>query len=160
MDGFARGYVEITTAGNPDMTPVLGGDYFQVDVGNDFATGDQLARQIELCNHASIRALEFPLPGSGTRLTIWIANPRGVGGGDPPSFSVQAYDEDGNAIGGLTTVKTTLHALDLDASLFTGLAFSTLRFDFSNSFGGTVYAEASVQGRFSVGVSSQCDELP
>jgi hypothetical protein len=26
--------------------------------------------------------------------------------------------------------------------------------------GGTVYAEASAQGRFSVGVASQCDELP
>lgn len=160
MDGFARGYVEITTAGNPDMTPVLGGDYFQVDVGDNFATGDQLARQIELCNHASIRALEFPLPGSGTRLTIWIANPRGVGTGDPPSFTVQAYDEAGNAIGGLTTVKTTLHALEFDASVFTGLSFSTLRFNFTNSFGGTVYAEASVEGRFSVGVTSQCDEIP
>lgn len=160
MDGFARGYVTVTTAGNPDMTPVLGGDYFQVDVGNNFATGDKLFRMIGLCNHASIRALEFPLPGSGTQLTIWIANPRGTGGGDPPSFIVQAYDEAGNAIGGATPIKTTRHALAFDASVFTGLAFSTLRFDFSNSAGGTVYAEASVEGRFSVGVSSQCDELP
>lgn len=160
MDGFARGYVMITTAGNPDMTPVLAGDFFQVDVGNNFATGDKLFRVIGLCQHASVRSLRFPLPGSGTQLAIWIENPRGVGGGDPPSFTVQAYDENGNAVGAQTVVKTTLHALSFDASVFTGLDFSTLRFNFSNSAGGTVYAEASTEGRFSVGVSAQCDEMP
>lgn len=159
-DGLARGYVQILTAGNPDMTPVLAGDYFQVDVGDNFATGDKLVRQIELCDVASIRFLEFPVPGSGTRLTVWIANPRGTGGADPPSFTVQAYDEDGNLVGGAIPVKTSRHALEFDATDFTALAFGTLKFDFGNSFGGTVYAEASAQGRFSVGVSSQCDELP
>jgi len=160
MDGFSRGYVEITTGGNPDMTPVLAGDYFQVDVDDNFATGDKLVRRFSLCRDATIRFLRFGLPGSGTRLTVWIANPRGTGGGDPPSFSVQAYDEDGNPVGGATLVKTTLHALEFDASVFTGLGFGHLRFDFANSAGGTVYAEASTQGRFSVGVSSQCDDLP
>ncbi|HLE83957.1 MAG TPA: hypothetical protein VJG13_06435 [Thermoanaerobaculia bacterium] len=159
-DGFARGFVEVSTAGNPDLTPVLGGDYFQVDVGDDFATGDQLVRRIELCDRASLRFLEFPLPGSGTRLTVWIANPRGSGGADPVSFTVRVLDESGNVVGGLIGVKTNRHALDFQATDFTGLNFGTLRFDFSNSSGGTVYAEASAQGRFSVGVTSQCDELP
>jgi hypothetical protein len=159
-DGFSRGFVEVSTAGNPDLTPVLGGDYFQVDVGDDFATGDQLVRQIELCDRASIRFIEFPLPGSGTRLTVWIANPRGTGAADPVSFTVRVHDEAGNAVGGLIGFKTTNHALELQATDFTGLDFGTLRFDFTNSSGGTVYAEASAQGRFSVGVTSQCDELP
>jgi len=160
MGGYARGYILITTAGNPDMTPVLAGDYFQVDVGNNFATGDKLFRMIQRCNHASIRFLNFPLPGSGTRLTVWILNPRGTGGGDPASFTVQAYDEAGNAIGAPTAVKTTQHSLEFDYSTFTGLDFGTLKFNFTNSAGGVVYAEASTQGRFSVGVSGQCDELP
>lgn len=159
-DGFARGFVEVSTAGNPDLTPVLGGDYFQVDVGDDFATGDQLVRRIELCDRASLRFLEFPLPGSGTRLTVWIANPRGTGAADPVSFTVSVLDESGNVVGGLIGFKTNRHALDFQATDFTGLNFGTLRFDFSNSSGGTVYAEASAQGRFSVGVTSQCDELP
>lgn len=160
MDGFERGFVLITTAGNPDMSPVLAGDYFQVDVGNNFATGDKLFRMIQLCDIASVRSLKFPLPGSGTQLKVWISNPRGTGAGDPASFIVQPYDEDGNAVGAATPVKTTLYALDFDASVFTGLSFATLRFDFTNSGGGVVYAEASTQGRFSVGVSGQCDEFP
>lgn len=160
MDGFDRGYVEITTGGNPDMTPVLAGDYFQVDVDDNFATGDKVARMVTLCTDATIRFLRFALPGSGTRLTVWIANPRGTGSGDPVSFTVQAYDEDGNPSGGPINVKTSLHAMEFDASTFTVLGFGHLRFDFSNSAGGTVYAEASTQGRFSVGVSSQCDDLP
>lgn len=159
-DGYARGFVEIVTAGNPDMTPVLAGDYFQVDVGENLATGEKLVREIELCDHASIRFLEFPLAGSGTRLSVWIPNPRGVGGGAPPSFTVQAYDEDGHPVGGVTSVFSSLHAMKIDATAFTALDFGTLRFDFSNSGRGTVYAESSAQGRFSVGVSSQCDELP
>ena len=158
--GFATGFVEITTSGNPDMTPVLAGDYFQVDVDDDFATGDKLVRQIELCNDASIRFIEFPLPGSGTRLTIWISNPRGLGSGDPPSFTVQPYDEDGNPVGGPWTVHTIVHALELDASTFSALTAGTLKFDFTNGGGGTVYAESSAEGRFSVGVRSQCDEFP
>lgn len=161
MDGFSRGYVEISTAGNPDMTPVLAGDFFQVDVGNDFATGDRLVRQIQLCTDASVRVLKFPLPGSGTVLKVWLTSPRGNGGGDPPSFTVQAYDEDGNAVGAPIPVKTGNHALAYDAATFSaGLAFGTLHFDFSNSGGGMVYAESSVQGRFSVGVTAQCDEMP
>jgi hypothetical protein len=160
MDGFSRGYVAITTGGNPDMTPVLAGDYFQVDVDDNFATGDKLVRQITLCDEATIRFLRFAFPGSGTRLTVWISNPRGTSMGDPPSFSVQAYDENGNPSGGLISVFTTLHAMEFDASTFSTLGFGHLRFDFSNGGGGTVYAEYSTQERFSVGVSSQCDDLP
>jgi len=160
MDGFARGYVLVTTAGEPDMTPVLAGDFFQVDVGNNFATGDKLFRMIQRCTIATVRALKFPLPDSGTVLKLWIANPRGTGSGDPASFTVQAFDENGNPVMGMTSVKTTRHALEFDASVFTGLSFATLRFDFTNSGGGVVYAEASTQGRFSVGVSSQCNEIP
>ncbi len=160
MEGFAEGYVLITTAGNPDMTPVLAGDFFQVDVGNNFATGDKLFRIIQRCTKASVRFLNLPLPGSGTDLTVWIDNPRGTGGGDPPSFSVQAYDEAGNLVGSPVNIKTISHSLRFNYSTFTGLDFGTLKFNFSNSGGGVVYAEASTQGRFSIGVSGQCDEIP
>lgn len=158
LDGFARGYVEIFGPGDPDMTPLFAGDFFQVDVGDDFATGNRLPRFIERCDVASLRFLEFPLPGSGTRLVVWIANPRGTGGGDPPSFTVQVYDEAGNPVGAPIPVKTSLHSIEYDASDFTALDFGTLRFDFTNGGGGVVFAESSVQGRFSVGLDSQCEQ--
>ncbi len=69
LDGYARGYVEISTAGDPHQTPVLGGDFFQVDVADNFATGDKLVRRsTDLCTRSSIRFLTFPFAGSGTRL--------------------------------------------------------------------------------------------
>ena len=153
-NGFARGFVKIVTTGNADRTPVLAGDFFQVDVDGNFATGDELVRQAEVCTEASIRFLDF---GAGTRLTVWITHPRG-GGGNPASFTVQAFAEDGTPAGSPIPVKTNLHALELQASDFTGLQFGTLKFDFTNSLGGTVYAEYSADGKFSVGLNSECGD--
>ena len=73
-DGFARGFLRIAAAGRSDGAPVLAGDYFQVDVGNNFATGDQLLRGSELCRDSSVRFLDF---GAGTRLAVYVNQPRG-----------------------------------------------------------------------------------
>lgn len=157
-DGFRRGFVRITAAGHSDRTPVLAGDFFQVDTLNNFATGDRLVRQSDLCASASIRFLDF---GAGTRLLVFVADPRGLAAGiDPPSFTVQAYDEAGNALGGPQPVWTDRHALELDAADFTVASFGSLRFDFSNSLGGAVYAEYSAEGRFSVGAAGECEDVP
>ncbi len=162
FDGYARGYIEISTAGDPHQTPVLGGDFFQVDVADNFATGDKLVRSsTDLCTESSIRFLAFPFAGSGTRLAVWIVNPRGAGLGDPASFTVQVFDENGNPQGSSFSVHTANKTLELSASDFAGaLAFGFLRFDFSASNGGVVYSEAQAEGRFSVGMTGQCYETP
>lgn len=152
---FARGFVRIVTTGSPDRSPVLGGDFFQVDVANNFATGEKMVRGGDLCTEASIRFLDF---GAGTRLTIFVNQPRGTQAGDPESFTIQVRDEAGDPSGGLISVFTTAHAVELDASELSGLDFGNLDFDFSNSLGGVVYAEYSAQGRFSVGVTSECED--
>jgi hypothetical protein len=157
-DGFSRGFVRIVAAGGPDGVPVLAGDFFQVDVGNDFATGEELLRRSQVCKHASIRSLDF---GSGTRLAVYLSHPRGADEDvDPPSFTVQVFDEAGTVEGAPQPVWTGEHALELAASDFTANPFGTLVFDFTNSAGGAAYAEYSAQGRFSVGVASQCEEAP
>lgn len=153
--GIARGYVEIFGPGEPDMTPLFAGDYLQVDVGDDFATGERARRYIEICSRESIRFFDF---GSGARLAVWIDNPRGPSAGiDPVSFTVQVYDEAGNPVGAPQPYWTDQSSLEVEASEFTALAFGTLRFDFSNSGRGTVFGEYSAAGRFSVGFDSQCE---
>ncbi len=154
-DGFARGFVKLVTTGAPDRSPVLGGDFFQVDVADDFATGETMVRGGDLCADASIRFLDF---GAGTRLTIYITQPRGVEAGDPPSFTVQPRDEAGAPAGGPISVFTAAHSVELAASDLTTADFGSLDFDFSNSLGGVVYAEYSAHGRFSVGVASECKD--
>ncbi len=161
-DGYARGYIEISTAGDPHQTPVLAGDFFLVDVGDNFATGDKLVRySTDLCTECSIRFHAFPFAGSGTRLSVWLANPQGVGGGSPPSFTVRVFDEIGNQQGSPIEVYTSAKTLDFPSSDFAGaLPYGFLRFDFSGSNGGVVYSEAQAGGRFSVGMLGQCYEAP
>lgn len=154
-DGFARGFVRVVAGGSRDGTPVLAGDFFQIDVGNDFATGEELVRLTELCGDASIRFLDF---GVGTLLRVFVTQPRGdVPALDPPSFTVQVYDESGNEVGPPQPFWTADHVVELSSSDLTAITFGTFRFDLANGLGGTVYAEYSAQGRFSVGVSPQCD---
>jgi hypothetical protein len=157
-DGVKRGYIEIFGIARTDGTPTFGSDFFQVDVGNDFGTGQRTRRIVEACEVESLRFLEFPLPGSGTEVTVWLQFPQGTGAGDPFSFRVRRYDEAGNFLG-TTSFKTDDHVIKLDASDLTGVPFGTFEIDFENASRGFAYAESSVQGRFSVGVDSQC-ELP
>ena len=159
-DGFARGYVEVTTAGDPHQVPVLGGDFFQVDVTNNFATGDKLPRFTDRCTTGP-SGTSFPFSGSGTRLAVWIANPRGPSGADPASFTVQPFDEGGSPTDPVSEIHTARHALEFQASDFAGASpFGFLRFDFTASGGGILYSEAQADGRFSVGMTGQCYEAP
>ena len=157
-DGFARGFVRILTPSGPGGAPPLAGDFFQVDVANNFATGDRLVRQVELCVAPSIRFVDF---GAPTRFTVYVTQPRGEDRAtDPPSFTVQALDEAGLPDGAPQSFWTAEHALEIESADLTGLDFGTARFDFANSLGGAAYAEYRAGGRFSVGVVSQCPDAP
>lgn len=155
-DGFTRGFVRVVTAGNFDGSPVLAGDFFQVDTLNNFATGNRLLRKV--CRDASIRFLDF---GSGTRLLVYLTQPRGGDPAvDPPSFTVRAVDEAGVALGPAVPFWSADHALEIAASDVAPVPFGSLRFDFTNSLGGAVYAEYSAEGRFSVGAAGECEDEP
>lgn len=150
-DGFARGFVRITVVQAPAIDN-LTGDFFQVDVDGNFATGDRLITVADLCEVSEVRTLDF---GSGTRLRIFVNEPQGA---DPetdlPSFTVTAVDEGGNA-SPPQEIFTDQVVVERDAVDFTGEAFGTLVFRFTAG-GGYVYAEYSAGGRFSVGLNSAC----
>lgn len=150
-DGRARGAVLIS-ANFLFVEESLAGDFFQVDVGNEFATGERLVRLEDLCLEHETRFLDF---GSGTELRIFLVDPRGDSPSDPPSFTVEVIDEAGN-VSAPIEVRTHQVALDLEASDFTAESFGTLVFDFRNSQGGYVYAEYSADGLFSVGLNPSC----
>ncbi len=157
-DGFKRGYIEVFGIADTDGSPTFAGDFFQVDVGDDFATGERMRRLSEACEVESLRFLEFALPGSGTEITVWLQFPQGTGAGDPSSLVVRRYDEAGNFLG-TTSFKTNDHVLQISASDLAAVPFGTFELDFGNSGRGFGYAESATQGRFSVGVDSQC-EIP
>jgi hypothetical protein len=150
--------VKVLTVGSADGTPVLGGNFFQVDVGDGSATGDKLVRGSDLCSDVSIRLADL---GAGSRFKLYLADPRGATPSvDPPSFTVQAYDEAGHPAGGPQDFWTADHALELASAVFTSLKFGSLKFDFTNSLAGTIYAEYSAPGNLSIGLTSQCQDPP
>ena len=148
-DGFARGFATIETL----IDARILGDFFQVDVGQNFATGDRLVSQSnDLCEQQEIRFADF---GSGTQLMVLLTNPQGIGAGAPPSFRVTPVDEDGNRLPS-TDLQTSRYVNFYDASDFTGESFGTLIFDFSINSSedqGWVYGVYSADGLFSVGVN-------
>lgn len=151
-DGFARGFIVILQTSRLGAG-LLVGDYFQVDFGNAFATGQRMASLDELCNLTEVRFLDF---GAGTELRLLISSPQGSDPVlDPASVVVFPIRQDGTVLPS-TAIYTNDFAIVVSASDFTGSAFGTLIFDFLNSGGGLVYAEYSAFGQFSVGLNGAC----
>lgn len=150
--GVASGLIAIQESGGGAAN--LEGDYFRIDSGNDFATGDRLVRTEQLCDQQEIRFVDF---GSGSRLRILLAEPQGA---EVPSFRFTAYREAGSEIVA-GEVFTTVHLLLVDVGdLVATQSFGTLVFDFSSSGGGFVSAEYSAFGRFSVELGGACVTAP
>lgn len=150
VDGFARGFVTIDAPGGK-----LTGDFFQVDVGGNFATGDRLlAPRTDFCAEQEARFADF---GSGTELMLVLTDPRGADpSSDPISVRVTPITEDGTSLPA-TEIHTDQFVYFVDADDFTGEAFGTLIFDFNpegRGGAGWVYGVYSADGLFSVGVNS------
>ena len=147
--GFARGLITITEAGGTTATN-LEGDYFRLDPGNAFATGDRLQRASDLCLKQEIRFVDF---GSGSELRILVDQPQGS---DLSSFSYTAYNEAGEMIAG-DDFFTSDHLTTIDVpALGITNSFGTVVFDFTNSGGGFASAKYSAFGVYSVELNSAC----
>jgi len=153
-DGFARGYVVAQAPGD-----VLTGDFLQVDVGNNFATGDRMVRLEDLCIQAETRFLDF---GSGTDLTVLISEPQGADPmTDPPSVTFHVFGEDGAVFSTIDLFTTNNSVVLSTDDLMLPVDFGTIVADFRNASGGLLIAEYSAEGKFSVGMNSAClEQLP
>ncbi len=146
--GFAGGLIVITETGGD--ASALEGDYFRIDGANDFAAGDRLVRSTDFCTRQETRFVEF---GSGSRLRILLAEPRGA---EEASFSYTAYDEAGTMIAG-DAVFAADHLVSIAVDEWVApQRFGSLVFDFSNAGGGLVTAEYSAFGRFTVEPGGGC----
>lgn len=153
-DGFARGLIRVGPAPGTVQPANLTGDFLQVNVRDNFATGDRMIQAADVCNYIEVRFLTF---GSGTEFRLLVNNPQGT---DPatdfPSVSLQVYGEDGNYYAGFNffTNSPTVYFNTDDLAL--PIAFGTIVFSFDHSNGGFVYAEYSAEGKFSVGMNGSC----
>lgn len=149
---FAAGLIVVREAGQAGGVGPrnIEGDYFRVDFGNDFASGERLVTAADLCLRQEVRFVEF---GSGVELRILVNRPRGD---DGPSFSYTAYNESGAEVSsGDYFTANHLNVLGVN-DLVEGPSFGTIVFDFSASAGGWVSARYSAFGRFSLELNSVC----
>lgn len=152
-DDYARGFVRVTT----ETAGALVGDYFNVDLGNDFASGERMVGLDDLCKVVDTRFLDF---GSGSKLVIFVEQPQGDDpGSDPPTAILTLRDEDG-------FVRTTLILRTDDNVLIFDLAallppevppFGSAQIDFELTRG-WAFSAYSADGRFSVGLNAACLE--
>lgn len=148
-EGVARGLVTISEDDSVASLDIQG-DYFRVDFGKDFATGERLVRPKEFCFEQEARFVDF---GSGSEIRIVLNRPAGMG---TPSFHYTVYDEEGNNHLDMPFF-TDENLLVLDAADLTeNRRFGTLVFDFADSEGGWVSARYSAFGRFSVELNGAC----
>lgn len=153
LDGTYRGFVVIES---DNSASILSGDYFQVDLSDNFATGDQLAREDDYCATAEVRFLQGGPIDGGTQLAIFLDFARG---GDPdtapPSAVVDAYDEAGNFLG-MTDIYADENVVFLPASsLSFGEQFGALEINFNGSTG-LVQVTYDADGKYSIGMVGTC----
>lgn len=158
--GFKTGFIIIA---GPTGS-FLSVDVFQVDPGNDFATGSRALDVVAsyLCDLWDIRFLAGGIFSGGTSVNLLINSPQGNDSAtDDPSAVFAISDEAGNPLGliGLYTnrVSTTVPAEDILDAIGPGApAFGAFEVDFADAEGGSLDAVFDADGRFSIGLKGTC----
>jgi len=160
-DGIARGYAYIDAD-----RPVITGDYFRVDDGENFAAGDRLVNadptsvHYELCRFFTLRAFAGGSFNGGTTFTVFVASDLPLDGSVPVAFYT-VYDEPGNALfaGPLFRDQVTFRVLAKDLGIL-GLTvpdFAVIELEFNQAVG-HVWSQMDGNGRLSVGLNGSCDD--
>jgi hypothetical protein len=157
-EGIARGSMTVEAYGPAVDRPLVTGDSLQVDPAGDFATGDLLHPDSDLCPRASVRFVDFEGRGDGARFVIWLRRPPTER--FAPAFTVRTYDEAGRPVGEPFPVIADGPVMELSLAQITTARFGSLAFDFSASGGGLALGRYSAEGRFSVALGSVCQGTP
>ncbi len=169
-DGFIRGFglivavggIEGGSTGNPESTPgavEIGGDYFQIDPDNNFASGDRLlsfqnsSLYFDFCRFTETRFLNGGAFTGGSNFTLITLDYDGTSVSSMPTIYAVVFDEDGGR-DATCEIFTDQNILQLTASDLTDIPFGTVEFEFS--FGGQVLTEFDALNKFSVGMRGLC----
>ncbi len=151
-DDVIRGSAKILACaeGAVELADSFTGDYFYLDDDGNFATGDQLLHSGDICATLQTRLLDF---GSGIRLRLYVTDPQGL---VTPTATFTVYNDAGTMVDS-GSLFTSDPVLILDSTDLTATRFGTLVIDFLIG-GGTMSAEYSAFGRFSVAMNVNCVE--
>lgn len=169
-DGFRRGALvaeDDDRFGAADTTPEsFSGDFFNVDPGQDFATGGNLGgnrhSDLSYCHVITTRFLLGGVFTGGTIVSAYIGSGQGDGPDDPPTVVGTVYTEPGVEVGTFELkAQSGTHSVRFRAAdvVPAGVAFGSIRLEFPGT-NASVFTEHRAAGRFSVGVPGTCVPLP
>ena len=163
-DGFARGYAVIETMSGD---PVIQGEYFLLDPGEAFASGNRLVNadpqsaDNDLCTVFTIRFLNGGFFDGGTDLIVWLDNDQ-LPSAAVPILTYVVYNQAGELrfFNDLFAEEVAFRrpADDLVSIPPNPTAFGALEIELTDGMRGHVLAVMSALGQFSVGVEAVCSD--
>ena len=156
VPGLERGYALLTSFGGSK----LAGDFFQVNPGQNFATGGLLVETEpsfgHLCRLWDIRFIEGGGFSGGTEFVVWVRNAPGFSSNDPVLVRMAYFDEAGEPAG-MIHVRSSAHAFTLDTDFPWDVDFGAVEILFTpESGGGLVSGVYSAEDRYSVSIDGTC----
>lgn len=159
-DDLVRGWLLVEHGDG--VGDALSADWFRVDPGQNFATGDRMMDidHSSTCTQWDFRYITGGGFDGGTRLGVFIDTPLGLG---TPSFTVDFFSEAGAFQGGVV-VSTTLQVMELNVeeellALLSGTPPETggmvITFELGTN-GGLVAGTYSAENRYSIGLDGTC----
>ena len=155
VDGFARGFVRVEGSAS-----FFTGDFFQVNPGQNFATGERMYEISDFCQFWGIRFLNGGAFTGGTDYRFLVNTPQG---GDPnvddPTLISGVYNESGTLLATRFGYTDAFVVEDTAANIVGNLANSgslEIFIDDTGTTGGLVFGNFSATGRFSVGMNGVC----
>ena len=151
-----RGIVDISSDGQ------ISADIFDVDFGENFASGDRALTLADFCTDWRVRFLRFPGTEGGTVLTFLINGPLGSDEENQPTISGEVFSQSGTFINSFT-LRTDDWILDLEALelVLGGTEFGSIVLELNTSLdpSGVVLEQHSACSQFSLGAKGACTDL-
>lgn len=153
-DGVKRGWILIEQLGV--TSAALTGDYFQVDLDDNFATGSTMLGSSDTCDNLTVRFLDGGPINGGTNGFLLLLNPKGSNPAvSPPSVVVTFYNEFGVADNSME-IYTDDNLLLRDFSTFHHIDnFGSYDISFGSD-GGFAGVTFSASGKYSIGLHGMC----
>lgn len=156
IPGLERGYALLTSLGGSK----LAGDFFQVNPGQNFATGGLLVKTEpsfgHLCRLWDIRFLKGGGFSGGTGFVVWVRNAPGIGSDDPVLVRMAYFDEDGESAG-MIHIRSSANAFTVRTDFPWQVDFGAVEILFTpESGGGLISGVYRAEDRYSVSVNGTC----
>ncbi len=159
---LATGHAQMTVVDPGSLAPtdnqeVLSGDFFLIDLSNNFASGSRMLRASapDLCSSWNVRFFNGGAFDGGTDFAFYAP---GNTGGVIPVVTGDVYDEEGNQVTTIELFSSDVSFEESSLELPLGVDFGAIEWRFREGVEGHVSALFKASNKFSVGLPAICQD--